>query len=495
MASITTRSSVLAIKKEVTEGTLVKPTAAADYIALQDDFSMEGGFNLLENAELSGGSIGKAKPIIGAEAPTASLSHYLRHSGVEGQAPNYGAVLEACLGGTSTAGTEYDTVAASTVAVLKVNTGEGAFWQRGQVALIKDAVNGYRLRAIDSISGDDLTMSFNTPVATPISVNLGKCVLYKPASVSHPTLSLWHYIGNSGALQALAGGRVTSAAFSMNAGELINASYSIEGVGYFFDPISVIAGANLIQFNDGAPKTATIAIKAYKSPIELADAIATAFTASSGTTVTCVYSSTTGKFTLTKAAAVGITWLTGTDSIGATIGFTADDVAVTTTTSDVAISFASPQTPSYDSSDPLVAKDNEVMIGLSTEYSCFGASTVSFTIDTPKADISSVCAVSGVSGSIINSREVTIAVSAQLSQYQASEFERFRVGTEVKFQYSFGSKSAGNWIAGKAGVLYCPTATISSFAISDADGLAQLDIELKAFVNSTGAGEVYVAFV
>lgn len=495
MASITTRSSVLAIKKEVTEGTLVKPTAAADYIALQDDFSMEGGFNLLENAELSGGSIGKAKPIIGAEAPTASLSHYLRHSGVEGQAPNYGAVLEACLGGTSTAGTEYDTVAASTVAVLKVNTGEGATFERGEAVLIKDAVNGYRIRCIDSISSDDLTMSFNTPVATPISVNLGKCVLYKPASVSHPTLSLWHYIGNSGALQALAGGRVTSAAFSMNAGELINASYSIEGVGYFFDPISVIAGANLIQFNDGAPKTATIAIKAYKSPIELADAIATAFTAASGTTVTCVYSSTTGKFTLTKAAAVGITWLTGTDSIGATIGFTADDVAVTSTVGDVAISFASPQTPSYDSSDPLVAKDNEVMIGLATEYSCFGASTVSFTIDTPKADISSVCAVSGVSGSIINSREVTIAVSAQLSQYQASEFERFRVGTEVKFQYSFGSKSAGNWIAGKSGALYCPTATISSFAISDADGLAQLDIELKAFVNSTGAGEVYVAFV
>jgi hypothetical protein len=404
-------------------------------------------------------------------------------------------VLEACLGGTSTASTEYDTVSGSTVAVLKVNTGEGAFWERGQAALIKDGTNGYRIRCIDSIATDDLNMSFNVPVAPASGVNLGKCVLYKPASVGHPTLSLWHYIGNSGALQALAGGRVTSAAFSMTAGELINASYSLEGVGYFFDPIVVVAGSNLIQFNDGAPKTATIAVKAYKSPIELADAIATAFTAAAGATVTCVYSSTTGKFTLTKAAAVGITWLTGTDSIGATIGFTADDVAVTTTTSDSAVSFASPQSPSYDTSDPLVAKDNEVMLGLATEYACFSASTVSFTVNTPKANINSICAQSGVSGSVINSREVTISVSALLNQYQAVEFERFRVGTAVKFQYSFGSKSAGNWTAGKSGALYCPSATISAFTIADADGLAQIDIELNAFVNSTGDGEVYVSFV
>jgi len=135
------------------------------------------------------------------------------------------------------------------------------------------------------------------------------------------------------------------------------------------------------------------------------------------------------------------------------------------------------------------------MIGTSSEQTCFKASTVNFTIDTPKADILSVCAASGKQGSIIQSRSVTITVSALLEQYNASEFEKFRTGTEVKFQYSFGQKLGGNWIAGKCGALYCPTATISSFAVSDADGLAQLDIELTAFVNDNGDGEVYVSFV
>ena len=60
MASIQTRSSVLAIKKEITEGTPVLPTVATDYVALQDTFAMEGGFALLDNAEMKS-SIGMSK--------------------------------------------------------------------------------------------------------------------------------------------------------------------------------------------------------------------------------------------------------------------------------------------------------------------------------------------------------------------------------------------------------------------------------------------------
>ncbi len=495
MASIQTRNSVLAIKKETVEGTLVKPTLAADYVALQDDFSMEGGFNLLENAELKS-SIGKAKSIIGAEAPTASFSHYLRASGVEGQQPNYGELLEASLGAVSVASVEYDTIVGSTVSALKVDAGEGENFERGEAVLIKDATNGYRIRAIDSIATDDLSLSFDTPVATPAAVNLGKCVLYKPANSSHPTLSLWHYLGQGGALQAMAGGRVTSASFDISAGELINASYSLEGVGYFFNPIEVVAGSNVVNFNTGSAYTATIAAKFYKTPIELADAIASGMTAAAGATITCVYDNATGKFTVAKASGtLAITWLTGANSIGATVGFTADDTGSLSYTSDVAQSFASPQTPVFDNADPLAAKDNEVMVGLASEYACFKASTVNMTIDTPKSDISSVCAASGVQGSIIQSREVTITVSALLEQYDAKQFERLRQNTDVKFQYSFGQKAGGNWIAGKAGCLYVPTATVSSFTIDDADGLAQMNLELKAFVNSNGDGEAYVAFV
>lgn len=496
MASIQTRNSVLAIKKETTEGEPNLPELATDYVALQDDFTMSGGFNLLENAELKA-SIGAGKPIIGAEAPTASFSHYLRASGVAGQEPNYGLLLEAALGDKSVATTEYDTIAGSTVGALKVGAGEGGLFERGQAVLIKDSTNGYRIRALDGISGDDLSLSFNTPVATPAAVNLGKCVLYKPANESHPTLTLWHYLGQGGALQMMAGSRVTSATFDITAGELINANYSLEGVGYYFDPIQVAANENNITFDIGAGDlVATIPPKFYKTPIELADAVTTAMTEKAGVAISCVYSNVTGRFTVSKASGtLNIDWISGSNSINPALGFGFDDTGALSYESDYPVNFSSPHAPVFDTSDPLAAKDNEVMLGLKSEYVCFKASTVSMTIDTPKSDIPSVCSASGIAGSIIQSRAVTISISALLEQFDAKQFERFRTNTEVKFQYSFGVKTGGNWTAGKAGCLYVPTATISSFNVTDADGLAQLDIELTGFVNDAGQGEVYVAFV
>ena len=496
MATISTRTSVLSIKKEVTEGTLVKPASATDFVALQDDFSMSPSFNLLDNAELKS-SIGKSKPIVGSEAPTASFSHYLRHSGVEGQAPNYGELLEASLGAVSTASTEYNTVASSTTSVIKVDAGEGSTFERGEALLIKDATNGYRIRAIDSISTDDLTIGFQVPNAPAVGVNLGKCVLYKPANSAHPSLSLFHYLGNGGALQAMGGARVTSASFDISAGELINANYSLEGTSFYFDPIEIATGANDIVFDIGGSNlTASLTVGFYKTPIEAADALAAAMTAQAGVAITVTYSSSTGKFTVSKASgSLAIDWLTGASTAGAAFGFTADDTGSLSYVSDSAVSFAAPYTPSFDSSDPLAAKENEVMLGIVSDYVCFKASTVNMTIDTPKVDISSVCATSGIDSSVITGREVTISVSALIEQYDAKQFERMRQNTEVKFQYSFGTKSAGNWVAGKCGCLYVPTATISSFQIEDADGSAQITLELKAFVNSSSEGEAYVSFV
>lgn len=496
MASIQTRSSVFAIVKETTEGTLKEATGATQFLAIQDDLTLAPNFNLLENAELKA-SIGRAKSITGSEAPTSNFSHYIRHSSVEGVPPSYGVVLEACLGGTSTASTEYNTVAASTTSVIKVDTGEGATYERGELLLIKDATNGYRIRAIDSISGDDLTIGFQVPVAPGTGVNLGKCVLYKPQNASHPTLSLWHYLGNSGAIQAIAGARVTSASIDISAGDLINATYGLEGTQFYFDPIEVATGANKVVFDIGAGNvSAAVTIGWYKTPHDLAAAVLTAIQAAAAGTYTCVYSDSTGKFTVTKSTGtLDVDWLTGTDSIGATLGFTADDTGALTYTSDAAQSYAAPYTPSYDAADPLVAKDNEVMIGDSDDYACFKASTVNMSIDTPKADILSICAVSGIQGSIISTREVTITVSALLEQYDADKFERYRLNTDTKFQYSFGTKSGGNWVAGKCGALYVPTATVSAFSVSDADGLVQVDLELKAFVNSSGEGEAYIGYV
>lgn len=505
MAVIQTRSSVLSIMQEVTEGTPVIPSGATDFVALQDDFTMEPSFEVLENAELKS-SIGRAKSILGAESPTVSMSHYIRASGVVGQAPNYGLLLKAAFGNVAIASTEYDTVAGSTVGVVNVDTGEGVNFQRGQALLIKDPTNGYSIRCLDSVSADALSLGFQLPVAPGTGVNLGRAVTYLPANSNHPTLTMWHYLGSGGAVQMVAGARVVSASVDITAGDLINASFDLEGLAFYWDPINILAADRFLDFtDDDGTFAASVTAKMYKDPYELAAALQQAMNDTASTeTYTVVYQDSNGKFKITSTSTVlSLLWNTGTNAantIGDKIGFltAADDTGSAGSvgyTSDNAQSFAPPYTPTFDNSDPLAAKDNVFMLGNADDYACFQANSVSMSIATPKTDILSICAVSGKSGSVINSREVTIEVSGPLDQYQVEKFKSFRSGDEVKAQYSFGTKIGGNWVPGKCGAMYSPSCTISSFNIDDNDGLAQLNMTLTAFVNSAGEGEVYFNFL
>jgi hypothetical protein len=498
--AIATKSSVLAVVPESTEGLPVAPSSATQYLAIQPDAAMEPAFETLTNDELRS-SIGVSKPILGIESPSFSMSHYLRASGQIGVAPNYGSLLKACFGAEAIASTEYDTVSSSTVSVIKVDAGEGATFRRGEALLIKDGTNGYRIRYIHSISGDDLTLGFNVPVAPAAGINLGRAVHYYPTNSGHPTVSLWHYLGNGGATQMLAGGRVVSVSGSAEAGQLVNASYSVEGVGYYFNPVEITASTDTIDFDDGVARVATIANGWYKTPQDLAVAVKTALDASaSADTFTVTYSNSTGKLTiLSSGSTFELLFATGANlaqSAAAKLGFAATDLTgALTYTGDAALSKAAPQVPSYDDADPVAAKNHEVMLGSATDYACFNASAISFEIGTPKTNINSICSVSGVSGSVINERTVTFSVSALLEQHDASAFDNFYKGQEVRFQYSFGQKVAGNWVPGKAGMFAVPSATITSYSITDVDGLVGIELELQAFVDASGNDEVSISFV
>lgn len=499
---ISTKSSILAAIVEVTENTPVAPSGTGQYIPLQDDFSMEPAFEQLENAELKS-SIGMAKTILGAENPTASFSAYLKHSGVEGSAPQLDEVLTAAFGAEVIASTEYDTVSSSTTTLIKVNTGEGVNFQRGQLLLIKDATNGYSIRPVQSVSGDDLTLGFPLQVAPGTGVNLGKCVLYKPANSGHQSLTLWHYAGNPGAVQMMSGSRVTELGMQFQAGQLINMSMNFEGLEYYFNPIEITSSTRYLDFTDDAgTHAAVVATGFYKDPHELAEAIQTAMNGLTTEVFSVTYSDSTGKFTLVTAtsAVFSLLWNTGANTantIGSKIGFVvaSDDTGALTYTSDNAQGSTSSYTPVFDSSDPLAAKSNLLLIGSGTETTCFAANNVQLTFSNGKKVIDSICADSGRSGSLINSREVTVTVDAILNQYDADKFKRMRTNADTRMLYVFGEKSGGNWIAGKCGGVYIPTCVVTSHTLNDNDGVFDLSIELRAFVDSSGNGEAYLGFV
>lgn len=503
------RNSVMAIVEETTEGTPIAPSSATDdYIALQDGFSVEPAFEELSNDELTG-SIGMAKSIQGFESPTGSVSHYMKHSGVEGQEPNFGLLIESVLGAKVVEGTEYNTIAgstagdASTRGKVVVDSGEGVQFERGQGLLIKDGTNGYAVRNVYSVATDDLNLSFNLANAPGVGVNLGKAVMYKPADSGHPTFSSWVYRANGGAVEMLAGCRATEMSLTADAGQLVNADFSIEGIEYFFNPIEIAASDIYLDFtSDNGTFAATVSAGWYKDPHELAAAIETALnTADPLETFTCVFSDSTGKFTIatSTSAVLSLLWNTGgnaANTIGDKIGFSvaADDTGATSYVSDTAQSYAAPHTPTYDSTSPVVAKANEVKFGDFDDYACFGASNVSVSISGSKADLLSLCASSGKSGSLITEREVSIEVVARLDQHDADKFRRYRSNSNVEFSYSFGEKSGGNWVAGKVCNIYVPTAVISEYSIQDTDGVLELNMTLKGYV-SNGLGEVYVNFL
>lgn len=501
MTSIITRSSVVSLKKETTEGTLVFPSAATSYIPVEEDFKIVADFDSLANAEIKN-SLAPSKPIQGLENPTSSFSLYLKHSGVSGTAPVFGPLLEAAFGEVDDAGIEHDTVSSSSVSVVKVDTGEGATYQKGQLLLVQDGVNGYSIRPVASISSDNLTLGFNLTNAPGTGILLGEAIMYRPANSGHPSISLVQYLGNGGAIEALSGGRVTDVSVKFQAGDLINASYSVAGTKFYMNPIDITASNKYMDFtDDSGTVAASIPVKTYRDPHEVAQALADAMNAVSSNTITVTYSNTTGHYTIASdGSTLSLLVMNGTNhtnGIAATLGFAIGSnlTGALTYTGASALSFVSPYTPTFDSSDPLAAKNNLVLLGDATDNVCFQASAVDFTLSNGKTDIKSICSESGKSGSVISSRTAKISLVALLDKYDVDKFKRFRENANTQFLYAFGEKSGGNWVKGKSGGIWSPTMTITKWDVAPADNLATLTLELTAYADNTGALEIFLGFV
>lgn len=497
------RSSQLAVVQEVTSGTIVAPSAGTEYLALQEGYSFEGGFQEQENNEIKA-SIGVAKSIQGIEEPKGSFDHYLRHSGVEGQAPGFLPLLESALGSTSTNSTERLTAAASTVSVVKLAAG-GTDFARGKAVMVKDGTNNFSIRPVHSVSSNDLTLGFDLSAAPAAGLGVGKCVNASVANEGHQPLSMWLYRGNGGALEAIAGAKITDMNISIKAGELINTSYSFEGTKYYFDPIIITATDTKLDFtDDDGPFTATIAAGFYRDPHELAAAIMAAMnSANTGETHTVVYLDASGKFKFTSTGTVlSLRFLTGANTantIADKIGFaTADQTGVAASTgytSATAQSWASALTPSFDNADPLAAKNNEVLIGDSDDITCFCAESIEISLKNDIVNQECICAESGVQDKIHNKRTIEAKIIGFLERHDADKFKKFRASDTMRFAYNFGVKSGGNWVPGKCGNIYMPSATISAFALGDSNGLVTMEITVKGFVDSSGNGEYFINFL
>lgn len=514
--AFSSKSKVMAFIKETTEGVIVDPTAAS-FSIVREGSALVGAVETTTSDELRN-SIGASKSFVTKEAPTGSISRYIKTSGTEGVAPEDAILYEAALGGQEVHATEVSTVGGSTAgtasarANLKVADGDilAGELKVGQAVLIKDGVNGYAVRpiyAIDSAaSPDEVTLGFNLGAAPASGVALGKAVFWDTADDSQPTFSAHEFQSSSSASAyhlTHAGCRTSSIAMDFPANELATVTFEIGGINFGENLITIDANNKYIDFTDSTGTVAATLVEGpYQTPIHLADAIASKMTAASAPSaadaITCTFDSSTGKFTIASDGSVlSLLWNTGTNtanSVGTTIGFlvAADDTAALTYTSDNALTYAPAVTPTYDASEPSVVKDNMLILGDFDDYICFGGQAFNITIGTPKTDVANWCAASGVDESAILSREVSVAGTLKFKKHDSDRTYKMLKNETISLAFVTGKKLGGNWVPGTVQCNYCPEVSITTKNIIDSDGYIVEEFAGTAIVGTAGLQDVYV---
>jgi hypothetical protein len=500
MAAGLQKNSVFAIKEQSALGVLTAPSAATDFIALRSGFEMTREAESLENDEVTG-DIGAAKPAVGEETVSGTHNAWLKNSGVVGQAPQLGLMYESLLGGTSTASTEYNTVASSTTAIVKVDAAEGLTFEEGEALMVKKGTGvGYEIRNINSISTDDLSVNFLLKDAPGTGVDLGRAILYKPGT-DYPIFSSWLYNGNGHAVQVAEDCIASEVTLEYAAGQFVASNFTYEGIKYYFNPITITSSTRFIDWtDDDGTLAASVAVKTYRTPIELADAIASAMNAASTETYTVTYSNTTGKFTIatSTSSTLSLLWNTGTNaanSIGTKIGFlvAANDTGSLSYLSDSAQVLTAPYTPSTDASDPIVFKAAELLIGTQSENACVCVETLSITITKTTANIPCGCAETGIQEKIAVSREVTFEAAVELGKYDASFIDHLLNNRTVSLMVNIGPKSGGNWIPGSCVNIYMQSAIVDGYTVTG-DDYVIANITGRGFVTS-GTKDIFVNFI
>lgn len=502
MASVgLARNSVFAIVPEVTEGTAVAPSSGAQFVPLRPGNAMEFQTETLDNDELKG-DIGASKPNRGKESVNGTHEAYLKASAVEGQAPELGTLYSSLLGDVSTASTEYNTVASSTTAVVKVDAGEGATFEIGEALLVKNG-SGYEIRNVSSISTDDLSVNFLLNNAPGTGVDLGKAVLYKPGATFTPFTG-WLYNGNGFSVEMAAGCQATEASINLPANQYATLSFTYQGAKYSYNPIIITSSTRFIDWtDDDGTHAASVATGVYRTPKALATALQDAMNAASAETLAVTYSDVDGKFTISTgtSSVLSLLWNTGTNAantIGTKIGFSvaANDTSALTYTSDNAQSYAAPYTPSYDSADPIVCKDIELMFGEQDQNACVCATSATITISKEITDADCICEETGTKEKVATGRTVTLEVDFFIDKFNVQAVDQLLNNTTISAMVNAGPKSGGNWVPGSCVNIYMKNAAITAFSRSG-DEFITGTVTLNGFVGSTAAEgkDVYINFI
>jgi hypothetical protein len=493
------RASLFGIKKETVPGVYAPPAVGADVLSLRPGNELSYEPEPLTNDELLN-DIGEAKASVGKEKVSGKHPAYLRHSGVEGQEPQLGLLYESIMGSKYVVAVERVTIAGSTISVIKVGAGLGVNFKVGQALLIKDGVNGYSIRNVKSISGDDLTLNFNLNNAPGAGIGLGKAIVYIPAPQGHPVFSTTKWLGNGFAKECSAGNTATDYSLKMAANGYGEVEFSFEGTQYLFNPLVIGPTNKYLDFTDDTGTlAATVPEGVYKTPIELADALNAALNALSTEDYTVSYNNQNGKFTIASTSTVLSllmnTGVNAANTIGTVLGFdvSSDKTGAVTYSSASALDYSCAITPSFDTGDLIVLKGAQLLVGDVTDNVTLSVQEANLAIKKSVEDVDDMCVASGIAEKIPTGRTVEMSVKMTLRKHDASLLDALLKNKGIGAMLNAGPKVGGNLVAGKCFNIYFQSATVSKY-VTTGDSFIQVDLALKGFVTTT-TKDIYLSFV
>lgn len=232
---IAKNTTVVAVKKEVTEGTYVAPASAADYIQVLPAFEVNPQKELVEREVLTS-SVGQVQPRVGLRSVSGSLPVEFKAQGAEGGDPEYGDLLESALGTKRNISSTTTTKAVgNTSSVLQIQDADISKFNAYDVLVIKEpgAHHVCFVSAVDSTLGAaNITVSPAASAPFSASVVISKNQMYYTANASHPSLSLSFYLGNE-ILQKAIGCKVSSLSLSnFTTGQVASWETSFDGLNY-----------------------------------------------------------------------------------------------------------------------------------------------------------------------------------------------------------------------------------------------------------------------
>jgi hypothetical protein len=458
--------------------------------------------------------IAASKSYTAKEAPVGSFPKYLRGSGTEGTPPEYAVFIKSAMGDQQ-ANSEYSTNGVSSAgtasarAYLTMGSDEEDNYREGQAVLIKDATNGRSVRNVFNVdsTGNQLDLNFNLDNATPTATALGQAIHFRPQGTGHVTFSAWHYQASSGSAlyQAMAGCRTTAMNINLPANGLAEINFDFTGTQIFYNPVTIGATNKYIDFTDDSGTYAAIlSEKTYNNPHDLAREVSSKMNGVATDVITVSYSDTTGLFTIASDGGVtfSLLWNTGANTANTAavpLGYAtaADDTGAFTYDGDSTLSSVHatpPVTPSYDTQDSIVLKGAEIMIGAFNDNRCRPVSQASFSISTPKVDIPSMCAESGIDSSLTNSRVATFSCTMSVDEHENGLFDKMINNTTTQVMFNAGDKTGTDWVEGTIVNIYMANASITAIPLVEQDGYIVYNIEASGFVDGANK-DVHINFL